>query len=87
VFDSRVAIGGAEAVYFEGRGSRAASAETGAALQALNARLPKSKQLSVHDLEPDGPMALYKAELSHRSVLVRGGDPQQGNTLDITFEV
>jgi uncharacterized protein YhbP (UPF0306 family) len=87
VFDSGVAIGRAEAVYFEAQAFRAAGAETAAALDALNARLPKSKQLSAQDLEPAGPLTLYKAEFSHRYVLVRGGDPQQGNTVDITLEV
>ncbi|GAA1438788.1 pyridoxamine 5'-phosphate oxidase family protein [Leifsonia poae] len=87
VFDSTVAVGRAEAAYFDAEAGRAAPPEVEAALRALNARLPGDKQLVVDDLQPAGPLVVYLAELRHRYVLVRGGDPDHGNDLDMTLEV
>jgi hypothetical protein len=61
--------------------------ETGAALGALNSRLPLQKRLSVDDLHPRGPMVVYRAGLRHRYVLVRGGNREFGNAVDMTVEV
>ena len=87
VFDSTVGVGHAEAAYFEAVAGRAAPEESAAALGALNARLPAASQLTDDDVRPRGPMAVYVAELQHRYVLVRGGDPEYGNVLDMTLEV
>jgi pyridoxamine 5'-phosphate oxidase-like protein len=43
--------------------------------------------LSSADLQPQGPMAVYVAELRHRYLLVRGGNAEFGNELDMTVEV
>jgi uncharacterized protein YhbP (UPF0306 family) len=75
VFGSTVAIGRAEAVYFEARAAKATAAEILAALPALNDRLPEDKTLSARDLQPIGPLALFRADIVRRFVLVRGGDP------------
>ena len=87
VFDSTVAVGRAEAAYFDADAARATPDKTGTALRALNSRLPRDQRLSVEDLQPNGPMAVYQANLRHRYVLVRGGNPEHGNALDITLEV
>jgi uncharacterized protein YhbP (UPF0306 family) len=87
VFDSTVEVGLAEAAYFEADAAPLMPDESNAALQALNARLPKAKQLSGDDLQPIGPMVIYQAEFRHRYVLIRGGNPQFGNAVDMTVEV
>ena len=65
----------------------AGPAEREEVLRALNGRLPEGKRLEAGDLEPAGPMVAYTAVVEHRYVLVRGGDPEYGNTLDMTVEV
>ena len=87
VFDSTVEVGQAEAAYFDADAARAAPDEAEPALQALNSRLPPDKQLSGEDLRPDGPMVVYRADLRRRYVLVRGGNPEHGNVIDMTLEV
>jgi uncharacterized protein YhbP (UPF0306 family) len=87
VFDSTVDVGQAQAVYFDADAARASSNETDAALQSLNARLPPAKQLSPDDIHPRGPMVIYRADVRHRYILVRGGNSQFGNTLDMTVEI
>jgi hypothetical protein len=56
-------------------------------LHALNLRLPHDKHLSRDDLQPVGPMVVYRATLRHRYVLVRGGNSEFGNAVDTTVEV
>lgn len=87
VFDSTVEVGQAEAVYADADAGRATPDETGAALRALNSRLPQAKWLSDDDLHPRGPMVVYRAGLRHRYVLVRGGNREFGNAVDMTVEV
>jgi uncharacterized protein YhbP (UPF0306 family) len=87
VFDSTVEVGGAEAAYFDADAARAMPDQTDAALRALNSRLPQRKQLSAEDLQPRGPLVVYRADLRHRYVLVRGGNPEYRNVLDMTLEV
>jgi uncharacterized protein YhbP (UPF0306 family) len=87
VFDSTVEVGRAEAAYFDADAAQLDPDQTVAALQALNARLPQDKQLSSDDLQPVGPMVIYQAELRHRYVLIRGGNPEFGNAVDMTVEV
>ncbi|MCW2758615.1 MAG: hypothetical protein JWO46_2361 [Nocardioidaceae bacterium] len=87
VFDSSVEVGHAEAVYFDADAVRAAPDQTATALAALNARVPPAKRLSADDLHPLGPMAIYGADLRHWYVLVRGGNQEVGNAVDITVEV
>jgi uncharacterized protein YhbP (UPF0306 family) len=86
VFDSTVEVGRAEAVYFDADAHRADPQEADAALRSLNARLPPAKQLDADDIDPQGPMGIYRADLRRRYVLVRGGNPVFGNTLDMTVE-
>jgi uncharacterized protein YhbP (UPF0306 family) len=87
VYDSTVPVGQAEAAYFDADATRTTSDSTEAALAALNARLPSDKQLSLSDLVPAGPMTVYQAIVRRRYVLVRGGNPELRNVLDLTVEV
>jgi uncharacterized protein YhbP (UPF0306 family) len=87
VFDSSVEVGHAEAAYFDAEAAQATPDETGTALQALNSRLPQDKRLSGEDLQPGGPLVIYRADLRHRYVLVRGGNAELGNAVDTTVEV
>ncbi|WP_052663641.1 pyridoxamine 5'-phosphate oxidase family protein [Psychromicrobium lacuslunae] len=86
-FDSSVEIGRAEAAYADGEAVRAPADEIISGLRILNARVPPAKQLSVKDLVPDGPLCLYRAELKRRHILVRGGNPELRNELDVIIEV
>lgn len=87
VFDSTVEVGRGEAAYFDADAAPATLEEADAALQALNARLPQHKRLSRADLQPRGPMVVYRADLRHWYLLVRGGNAEFGNDLDMTVEV
>lgn len=87
VFDSTVEVGRAEAAYFDADAVQLAADETGAALHALNSRLPQSHVLSHDDLDPVGPMVIYQATLHRRYILIRGGDSELGNAVDTTVEV
>lgn len=87
VFDSTVAVGRAEAAYFDAHAAPATPDEMDAALQSLNSRLPQDKLLSGDDLQPRGPLVVYRADLQHSYALVRGGDAEYGNAVDTTVEV
>jgi nitroimidazol reductase NimA-like FMN-containing flavoprotein (pyridoxamine 5'-phosphate oxidase superfamily) len=87
VFDSTVEVGRAEAAYADADAEPAAPEETDAALRILNARLPQHKRLTGRDLRPRGPMVVYRADLRHMYLLVRGGKPEFANEVDMTVEV
>jgi uncharacterized protein YhbP (UPF0306 family) len=87
VFDSTVEVGRAEAAYFDADAAQLPADETDSALHALNSRLPQAKRLSRDDLQPVGLMVVYQATLRRRYVLVRGGNPEIGNAVDMTVEV
>jgi uncharacterized protein YhbP (UPF0306 family) len=65
VFDSSVAVGRAEAAYFDADGAQLAADETDSALHALNSRLPQARHLSRDDLQPVGPLTIYQATPLH----------------------
>lgn len=87
VFDSTVAVGRAEAAYFDAHAAPATPREVDGALKSLNARLPSDKALSTDDLQPHGPLVVYRADLKHSYILIRGSDPEHGNAVDSTVEV
>ncbi len=87
VFDSTVAVGRAEAAYFDAVAAPAPEDEVRAALESLNARLPADKALEPGDLQPHGPLVVYAADLERSYVLIRGGNAEHGNAVDTTIEV
>ena len=87
VFDSTVEVGRGEAAYFDADAAAAAPGEAEAGLQALNRRLPEQTRLSSADLRPAGALVVNRAELRRRHLLVRGGNAEFGNELDMTIEV
>ena len=87
VFDSTVEVGQAVAAYFDADAGPLSPDETEAALRALNSRLPHAKRLRGEDLHPRGPMVVYRADLRRRYVLVRGGDREFGNAVDMTVQI
>ncbi len=87
VFDSTVEVGRAEAAYFDADAGPVPPDAIAATVRALNSRLPEGNRLSADDLHPRGPMVAYRADLRRRYVLVRGGNREYGNTLDMTLEV
>ena len=87
VFDSTVEVGRGEAAYFDAEAAAATPDEAEAGLRALNRRLPEQTRLSSADLRPAGALVVYRAELRRRHLLVRGGNAEFGNELDMTIEV
>jgi hypothetical protein len=87
VFDSSVAVGQAEAAYFDAHAAPAPGNDVEEALRCLNSRLPQQKSLSRDDLQPHGPLVVYLADVQHSYVLVRGGTAEYGNPIDMTVEV
>lgn len=87
IFDSTVEVGWAEAAYFDATAGQATTDEVGAAMQSLNSRLPIDKRLSGDDVRPHGPLVVYRADIQHRYVLVRGGNLDSRAAVDMTVEV
>lgn len=87
VFDSRVEVGHAEAAYFDARAEPVEAAGIGPALTALNSRVPVDKRIGPEDITPAGAMTVYRATLLRRYVLIRGGNTDFRNVLDMRVEV
>lgn len=87
VFDSTVEVGRAEAAYADAEAEPAMPEEADPALRVLNARLPQHKRLTGADLRPRGWMVVYRADLRHLYLLVRGDNPEFANKVDMTVEV
>lgn len=87
VFDSSVAVGKAEAAYFEGHASPAPQVESDEALVALNSRLPEPGWLTDRDLQPRGGLTVYRARVRRRYALVRAGNDDPRASRDMTVEV
>ncbi|CCH32839.1 pyridoxamine 5'-phosphate oxidase family protein [Actinosynnema sp. NPDC047251] len=87
VFDTRAPIGRAEALYLEATGSMVDDQGCPVAVELLNARLPASQQLGIHDLAPEGPLRVYQADVTRHYVLIRGGDSRFDNVTDTRLPV
>ncbi|WP_062437145.1 pyridoxamine 5'-phosphate oxidase family protein [Herbidospora daliensis] len=85
VFDSHAPVGRAEALYLEATASPAD--DPAAAVAALNARLPKGKELAGGDLAPSGALVAYRADVRAHFVLIRGGDARFDNVTDTRLRV
>nr|WP_169806377.1 pyridoxamine 5'-phosphate oxidase family protein [Herbidospora sakaeratensis] len=85
VFDSHAPVGGAEALYLEATAGPAD--DPGAAVAALNARLPEGGELADDDLAPSGSLVAYRADVRAHFVLIRGGDARFDNVTDARLRV
>lgn len=87
VFDAGVAVGKAEAAYFEADAGPAPHVASDEALVALNSRLPEPRWLTDRDLRPRGGLTVYRARSRRRYVLVRAGNDDPPTSRDLTVEV
>lgn len=82
IFDSRVPIGQAEAVYMTARAAAVPEDELAEASAVYNGRLPEAKRFDLAELRASEPFRLYRARVTEHSVLIRGGDPEYGRGAD-----
>lgn len=87
IFDSRVPVGGAEAIYLEAAAGPVSGDAVAAAVARLNARLPARHRLGAEEIAPAGPLRVYQASVTRHFVLIRGGDPRFGNVVDARLAV
>jgi len=82
IFDSHAPIGRAEGVYISARAESVHPSEQDLALQLLNDRLPPRQHLTTDDLEPAGPLRMYRATALEVSILIRGGSAASDRATD-----
>lgn len=82
IFDSHAPVGGAEAIYLEATAGPVSGEAVTEGVDLLNTRLPAGHRLRPEDIEPAGPMRVYRATITRHFVLIRGGDPRFGNVVD-----
>jgi hypothetical protein len=87
IFDSTVPIGRAEALYLTARASVVPDDEVDAAAAVFNARLEALSGTTIDDLSEPGPLRLYQAVVTERSVLLRGSDPRNERGIDTRVDV
>ena len=87
VFDSRAALGRAEAIYLEGTADRLSDDRLDLGLDVLNSRLPVAQRLDRVDVNGPDMLRAYRLRVSAISVLIRGGDPRFDNPLDARLGV
>jgi nitroimidazol reductase NimA-like FMN-containing flavoprotein (pyridoxamine 5'-phosphate oxidase superfamily) len=87
IYDSRVPIGQAEAVYLTATAAQVPDSELDAAALLFNARLPAAQHLAAGELRAPAPFRLYRATAVEHSVLIRGGDPRYGRGADSRMTV
>jgi uncharacterized protein YhbP (UPF0306 family) len=87
IFDSRVPIGSAQAVYLSAIAARVPEDDTDAALATYNSRLPEEKRIEPGDVLASGLFRLYHARAVEHSVLIRGSDPRYGRGADSRLTV
>jgi uncharacterized protein YhbP (UPF0306 family) len=79
VFDSRVLVGTASAVYMSGTAGRVGDAELDAAALLYGSRGHGARYFPPEELTGDATLRLYRATITGHSILVRGGDPAFGS--------
>jgi len=82
VFDSRVAIGTAEAVYLTGTAAQVGEDELAACAELYGSRLPEARRFEPDELLAPAPFRLYRATITHHDILLRGGDPENRRGAD-----
>jgi general stress protein 26 len=82
VFDSRVLVGTATAVYMAGTAAQVEDAELAEAAEVYGARGHGGRYFGPDELSGDADLRLYRAAISEHHILVRGGDPAYGRAVD-----
>ena len=87
IYDSRVPIGTAEAVYLRAEACQVPDDDLDRALAVFNSRLPTQKRFALTDVVAPALFRLYRARAVEHSVLIRGGDPRYGRGADSRMTV
>jgi nitroimidazol reductase NimA-like FMN-containing flavoprotein (pyridoxamine 5'-phosphate oxidase superfamily) len=82
IYDSRVVVGTAEAVYMSATARQVPDGELEAAAAIYNGRLPAAKHFEQAELVAPALFRLYEAKVVEHSVLIRGSDPEYGKGAD-----
>jgi nitroimidazol reductase NimA-like FMN-containing flavoprotein (pyridoxamine 5'-phosphate oxidase superfamily) len=82
VFDSSVAIGGAEACYMQARAEEVAEPTEDQCAIAFRPRFEGVKSFGPNDLRASAKLRLYRASVSRFWVLIRADDPVWGRGTD-----
>ena len=85
VFDSRAAVGTAEAVYLSARAEQVSDADVERCVALYSGRTPAppgTRTFGPDDVRGPAPVRLYRATVTEHSVLVRGRDPELGTGVD-----
>ena len=82
VFDSRVAIGTAEAVYMTATAAQVGDDELEACAELYSSRLSAARRFDPDELRAPAPFRLYRATVTHHDILLRGGDPENRGGAD-----
>lgn len=82
LYDSRAAVGAAEALYISATATEVPPDDLTAAAALFNRRLPADKALAVAELRPPAPFRLYRATAVEYSLLLRGSDPRNHRGAD-----
>jgi uncharacterized protein YhbP (UPF0306 family) len=87
IYDSRVPLGTAEAVYLSATAARVPDDDLEPALAAYNSRLPEQRHFTLDDVTEPGLFRLYHARAVEHTVLIRGSDPRYGRGADSRMTV
>lgn len=87
VFDSRVPIGGAEAVYMTASAEIVGDHELERCAALYASRFAELRTFTPEELRDPAPLRLYRATITEHSVLVRGSDPVFGQGIDARIVV
>jgi nitroimidazol reductase NimA-like FMN-containing flavoprotein (pyridoxamine 5'-phosphate oxidase superfamily) len=82
IFDSRVVVGTAQAVYVEATAEQVPDEELEPAAAIYNSRLPEQRHFAPAELVEPALFRLYRAHAIEHSVLIRGSDPEYGKGHD-----
>jgi general stress protein 26 len=82
VFDSRVLVGTATALYMSGTATVVDTAELPDAAKLYGSRGHGGRYFAPDELTGDAVLRLYRATIAEHHILVRGGDPVYGRAVD-----
>jgi uncharacterized protein YhbP (UPF0306 family) len=84
IFDSSVAVGGAQAVYMKGLAKELTGAELEQGLDVFDrvSRRDIGRAFGLDDVQGSALLRLYRASVSEHWVLIPGRDPDRGSGVD-----